>query len=191
LEISDTIETTLKKNFKLSHLKTLLPSQLNNYRHVKLPENSDFIKIINNDIHQTKAVEVYLQCDEHSTRSNVVTELFCQIIFEPAFTVLRTQEQLGYFVGSGVRRTNGIQGVRIMIQSDKPPDYLDERIECFLSSLKALFENLSEEQFKCHVDGLAVVKLDEPKNIMKQCDAYWKEIESRQYNFERSRVEFL
>jgi len=46
--------------------------------------------------------------------------------------VLRTQEQLGYIVASGVRNFGGAQGVRLIVQSDKSPAFLDERIENFL-----------------------------------------------------------
>ena len=42
------------------------------------------------------------------------------------------QEQLGYIVFSGVRRSNGAQGLRVIVQSDRNPEYLDKRIEQFL-----------------------------------------------------------
>ena len=70
---------------------------MNNKRYVKLFDNSELVLIQNNDIHQTKAVEVYFQCSEESPRNNAIAELFCQIIYEPTFTALRTQEQLGEF----------------------------------------------------------------------------------------------
>ena len=42
------------------------------------------------------------------------------------------QEQLGYIVFSGVRRSNGAQGLRVIVQSDRNPEYLDKRIELFI-----------------------------------------------------------
>lgn len=42
------------------------------------------------------------------------------------------QEQLGYIVFSGIRRSNGVQGLRIIVQSDRHPAYVDTRIEQFL-----------------------------------------------------------
>ena len=67
-----------------------------------------------------------------STRDNAIVELFCQVINESSFNVLRTQEQLGYKVASGVRNFRGSKGVRLIVQSDKSPAFLDERIENFL-----------------------------------------------------------
>lgn len=51
------------------------------------------------------------------------------------FIYLFFQEQLGYIVFSGVRRSNGTQGLRIIVQSDKHPIYVDERVEAFLASM--------------------------------------------------------
>ena len=36
---------------------------------------------------------------------------------------------------SGVRRSNGAQGLRIIVQSDRHPEYLDTRIELFIHTL--------------------------------------------------------
>ncbi len=73
----------------------LLPAQMNNNRHVRLPDNSEHVFIQNNKIHKTIGIESYFQCTEKNTRNNVLIELFCQIISEPTYNVLRTQEQLG------------------------------------------------------------------------------------------------
>lgn len=45
------------------------------------------------------------------------------------------QEQLGYIVWCGVRRANGTQGLRIIVQGDRHPQYLDSRIEAFLHKM--------------------------------------------------------
>lgn len=58
--------------------------------------------------------------------------LLAQIAKEPAFSVLRTKEQLGYIVHSGVRKQTGMTSFRIMIQSEQDPLYLEYRIETFL-----------------------------------------------------------
>ena len=44
---------------------------------------------------------------------------------------------------------------------------------------------MNEHVFKNFVEAVIVSKLEDPKTIPKQCEAYWKEIESRQYNFKR------
>lgn len=62
-------------------------------------------------------------------------ELLAQIISQPCFSRLRTSEQLGYIVVSGIRRANGVQGLRVIVQSDRHPKYLDDRIELFMESM--------------------------------------------------------
>lgn len=158
---------------KVAELKPLLPAQLNNFRHVKLPRDSEFVFINTNKIHKTIGIESYFQCNEQCTRNNVLIELFCQIINESTYNVLRTQEQLGYIVASGIRRFNGMQGVRFILQSDKSPDYLDSRIENFISTIGEMLEKMPDEQFKNHMNGLSTVKLEEAKKISKQADIYW------------------
>ena len=46
-------------------------------------------------MHKSSSLEVYYQCNVQETRANMLLELFVQIISEPCFDILRTQEQLG------------------------------------------------------------------------------------------------
>jgi len=134
-------------------------------------------------------IEVYFEVNDESTRNNALAELFCQIINESTYHVLRTQEQLGYIVASGIRRFNGVQGVRFILQSDRSPDVLEERIEAFLATVKDSLESMTDAQFDCHKDALALNKLEEPKRISKQCDVFWGEITTHLYHFNREHVE--
>ena len=49
--------------------------------------------------------------------------------------------------------------------------------------------SLTEAEFKMHVEALAAHKLEKPKTIAERAEKAWKEIFSRQYNFERDRLE--
>ncbi|XP_027042212.1 insulin-degrading enzyme-like [Pocillopora damicornis] len=129
------------------------------------------------------------ECDLQATKSNVLLELFCQVISEPCFNTLRTQEQLGYIVFSGVRRCNGAQGLRVLIQSEKEPSLLDSRVENFLQGIEDYIKTMSEEELKNHIEALAVKRMDKPKKLSSECMKHWKEILSRQYNFDRDNIE--
>ena len=37
---------------------------------------------------------------------------------------------------SGIRRNNGVQGLRVLVQSDKNPQYVESRIEAFLLKME-------------------------------------------------------
>ena len=44
---------------------------------------------------------------------------------------------------------------------------------------------MSDEEYKNHVEALTVKRLDKPKKLTSECMKHWKEILSRQYNFDR------
>ena len=87
-----------------------------------------------NEVHATHCVEMYLQLGLEEKRTNMLLELGTQILKEPCFNVLRTQEQLGYIVFSGVRRAHGVQGLRFIVQSEKPRKFGEEgqKKTCYL-----------------------------------------------------------
>lgn len=91
----------------------------------------------------------------------------------------------GYIVFSGPRRANGIQGLRFIIQSEKPPHYLESRVEAFLKTMEKSLEEMSDEAFQKHVQALALRRLDKPKKLSAECAKYWGEIISQQYHFDR------
>ena len=55
-------------------------------------------------------------------------QLLSQIAKEPTFNQLRTQEQLGYIVMSGMTEQAGSLNFRFLVQSEKKPDYVETRI---------------------------------------------------------------
>ncbi|KAI8483051.1 hypothetical protein Bbelb_392070 [Branchiostoma belcheri] len=142
-----------------------------------------------NTVHSTSALETYYQCGLQSTRDNMLLELLCQILNEPCFNQLRTQEQLGYIVFSGVRRANSVQGLRFILQSDRQPAYLDERVEVFVQKMESHLQDLSEEEFQKHVTALSVRRLDKPKKLTSETARHWGEILAQQYNFDRDNIE--
>nr|DBA15111.1 TPA: hypothetical protein GDO54_004366 [Pyxicephalus adspersus] len=172
-----------------AHTKPLLPSQLVRYREVQLPDQGWFVYQQRNEVHNNCGIEIYYQTNMQSTSENMFLELFCQIISEPFFNTLRTKEQLGYIVFSGPRRANGIQGLRFIIQSEKPPHYLESRVEAFLKTMEKSLEEMSDEAFQKHVQALALRRLDKPKKLSAECAKYWGEIISQQYHFDRDNVE--
>ncbi|XP_065207037.1 insulin-degrading enzyme [Planococcus citri] len=167
----------------------LLPQQLLPYREVNLEYGSHFVYEIYNKVHSSSCFCAYYQCSLESTANNTIIELFAQIINEPCFNVLRTQEQLGYIVMSGVRRNSGVQGLIILVQSEKHPVYLNSRVEEFLKSMQPYIEKMTDEEFETHKTTLATRKLEKPKQLAKLTNKFWGEISSRYYNFDRVEME--
>ena len=96
---------------------------------------SHFLYQVDNRLHKSSCTEIYYQAGLQSTESNMHLELLAQIISEPCFNILRTAEQLGYLVWSGIRRASGVQGLKIIVQSHRHPNYVDKRIELFMETM--------------------------------------------------------
>ncbi|XP_028391087.1 insulin-degrading enzyme-like [Dendronephthya gigantea] len=186
LDIASKVENVFKQN---SSSRPLLPSQLTKHREVQLPDGSNLLYEVENEVHKSCCLEIYYQCELQALEGNMLLELFSKIISESCFDILRTKEQLGYIVVSGVRRANGVQGLRFIIQSDKAPTYLDKRVENFLIIMQEKLATMEDEEFEKYKESLAVQRLEKPKKLSAECGRYWAEITSQQYNFERDSTE--
>jgi insulysin len=89
-----------------------------------------------NDAHKLNAIEIYYQCFEQTLENNSLLELFCHLVTQPCFDQLRTKEQLGYTVGADTRRSHGVQGFCVFVQSSRELDHVNQRIESFLHSMR-------------------------------------------------------
>uniref|UniRef100_A0AAR5Q891 Insulin-degrading enzyme n=1 Tax=Dendroctonus ponderosae TaxID=77166 RepID=A0AAR5Q891_DENPD len=185
LEMVQIVESALKRSMNMS---PLLPRQLLLNRELKLEDGCHYSYEKENKVHKSSCIEVYYQCGLQSRENNVKLELFCQLIQEPCFNVLRTKEQLGYIVFSGVRKSNGVQGLRIIVQSERHPSYLDGRIEEFLKSMQNYIRNKDSRSFR-HREALAAHRLEKPKQLAALTNQFWVEITSQQYHFNRAEDE--
>lgn len=142
LNIIRNTESTLTSTIK--NLTPLLPKQMVLFREFKLPDGCHFLYEIENKFHKSSCTQVYYQTGVQSTRNNMLLELLTQIISEPCFNILRNQEQLGYIVFSGIRRNNGVQGLRIIVQSNRHPQFVEDKIDAFMESMEVKFAILND-----------------------------------------------
>jgi insulysin len=112
-------------------------------------------------------------------------QLFSQIAREPTFDQLRTKEQLGYITMSGITEQPGSMHFRVLVQSEKKPDYLETRIEAFLDWMKGHLESLSEEEFEKQKESLIAKKEESPKNLGEETRRFWGRITDKYYEFDR------
>ncbi|XP_023021581.1 insulin degrading metalloproteinase isoform X2 [Leptinotarsa decemlineata] len=186
LELVHIVEDSLTSTNSMS---PLLPRQLLLNRELKLEDGCHYSYEVKNEVHKSSCIELYYQCGLQSKENNIKLELVAQILQEPCFNILRTKEQLGYIVFSGVRRSNGVQGLRIIVQSDRHPTYLDTRIEAFLDTMMEYISDMSEEEFLRHREALAAHRLEKPKQLSTLTNRFWVEITSQQYHFDRANNE--
>lgn len=129
-------------------------------------------------------------------------DLLGHLLDEPAFSTLRTREQLGcvvrrkyhdkiqrdtsphrYIVGTSRWSSVGTTTLRFHIQSRKDPVFLEERIEAFLGSFLAQLQAMSDEEFSTHRSGLIAKKREKAKNLGEETGDYWNQIRSGYYDF--------
>ncbi|KAJ3143098.1 Insulinase (Peptidase M16) [Physocladia obscura] len=115
----------------------------------------------------------------------VHTMLFAQIVKEPCFNVLRTQEQLGYIVASGIRKQTGMISFRVLVQSEKGPKFIEDRVEGFLKSLKDILASMPAKELKKNAEAVAFNLLEKDKNLAQEASKHWARISSRYYDFEQ------
>ncbi|CAF1425013.1 unnamed protein product [Adineta steineri] len=167
----------------------LFPSMWFDQRELTLPEGCNYAYKMLNDAHKIYAIEIYLQCFEETLKNNAVLDLFCHFVNEPCFDQLRTKEQLGYIVSSGARRSRGVQGFEIIVQSARKLDYVNQRIELFIDSIRDYISNMPDDVFKKQREGYMVKKVEIPKSMHSQVYKFWNEIEIHQFCFNRPQLE--
>jgi insulysin len=117
----------------------------------------------------------------------VVAALLNQILSEPAFDILRTKEQLGYIVAATTWTAPGDNdtGLRIVVQSERGPVYLEGRVEAFLDHMKGVIELMTDEEFAEQKQGLERKWREVAKNLEEEVGRYWAHIDSGYLDFLR------
>ncbi|RIA87179.1 Metalloenzyme, LuxS/M16 peptidase-like protein [Glomus cerebriforme] len=181
IKISQKVEEILQP-------KALITSQLIGLRSVLIPKGKKFIYQRNvfdsNNINS--AIEYYIQIGDLMNKElRTKSSLTAQIANEPFFSQLRTKEQLGYLVNSGIKSQVGSLGFKLKIQSERNTIHLENRIEDFLNKLQTIIENMSEQEYQKQIQSLIVKKLEKPKNLTQESFRYWGDIISGYYDFEQ------
>jgi hypothetical protein len=117
--------------------------------------------------------------------------LMSQMLDEPCFNTLRTQEQLGYIVGSGMMVMNTVQGFRILIQSEKDCAFLEKRIDNFLVNFEKELEEMSEGDFQKHKIGLINKRLEKLKNLGEESGRLWHHVSSEAFDFDLGKFNLM
>ncbi|EMG48080.1 STE23 A-factor-processing enzyme [Candida maltosa Xu316] len=132
-------------------------------------------------------IEYYVQIAPSSDdiKLRVLTDLLCTMIREPCFDQLRTKEQLGYVVFSGIILGRTSLGFRILVQSERTCDYLQYRIEEFLAQFGNHVNNqLTLEEFIKYKSSLKNIKMTKLKNVDEETNRLWSHVLDGYYDFD-------
>ncbi|KAH8805629.1 Metalloenzyme, LuxS/M16 peptidase-like protein [Xylogone sp. PMI_703] len=180
LKITDLIENTLKP-------RPLPPTQWPIARCLIYPPGGNFIyhRTLKDPANVNHCIEYLLSIGDKADRAlRAKVLLIDQMTHEPAFDQLRTKEQLGYVVFSGMRTTATTLGFRFIIQSERTPQYLESRIDSFLTGYAKTLADMTEADFEEHKRSLITKRLEKLKNLDQESGRIWMHIDSEYFDFE-------
>ncbi|ONH66952.1 A-factor-processing enzyme [Cyberlindnera fabianii] len=179
-QIAKVVEETLVDS------KTLFGDQLSKPRTYLLPEGKTFRydKFLPDEKNTNTCVQYFIQLAQVTDISAfALGDMVAQLIREPAFDTLRTKEQLGYIVFSGLVETRTTFGLRVLIQSERNAAYLESRIVNFLNQYKNILDEMTDEEFEKNKEALINKKLESLKNLGQENSRFTRAITCGYYDF--------
>lgn len=145
---------------------------------------------LKDDKNINSCIEYFVQLGSLSDLQKLtLADLLVQVSHEPCFNELRTKQQLGYVVFSGVQKTRNTFGYRVLIQSERTTDYLEYRIDDFLNKFAVKLASFTEEEFTKNVESLVAKKLLKIKNLNDEYGRFWSKIGSGFYDFNANELQ--
>ncbi|XP_056165703.1 nardilysin-like isoform X2 [Syzygium oleosum] len=174
----------LSEAFRVNLHVQALPVEMRHGEHiVSLPSGANLVRDIRvkNTSETNSVVELYFQIEpevgKESIKLKALMDLFDEIVEEPLFNQLRTQEQLGYVVEGSPRVTYRIYGFCFCVQSSKyDPVYLLGRIDKFIDSLEELLGGLDDCTFDNYKNGLISKLLEKDPSLTYETNRFWSQI---------------
>lgn len=112
--------------------------------------------------------------------------LLADIMREPYFTRLRTNEQLGYLVSVRPAEARGVCHLEFLVQSErKDPQYLASRVWSFLEDFKEKILKFDKKEFEKFKQSILVKILEKDLSIYQEGGRFWGEIVKHRYDFRK------
>lgn len=173
-------------------LRTLSPrplplSQWPLKRALLFPPGADYRyeKPLKDPANVNHCIEYILQVGDRTDRaSKALLLLTAQMTEEPAFDQLRTKEQLGYVVFTGLSLAATTHAYRVIIQSERTPEYLETRIDAFLEGFVGAIEQMSDGDFESYKRAAINKRLENLKYLDQESDRLWQHITAEYVDFE-------
>lgn len=80
---------------------------------------------------------------------------------------------------------NSEVGIRVVIQSERRPEYLERRVEAFFDEMKEKLQEMSTAEFEEQKAGLQRRWTEAVKNLYEETNRYWAQIDSGHLDFLR------
>jgi len=169
-----------------------LPTTIPQMHVTQLTDGEDYVHRFEepNENNTNSSILSYYQAGPMELNANAILALLHHVLKEPAFNELRTNEQLGYIVHTGIK-TNGdnVKGIIFLIQSDSfDPIHMDGRIEAFIERLREKIETMPDDKFKSNVNAVCQSLREKDKNMGEETSKYWNVVLNETFMFKRLRL---
>lgn len=136
--------------------------------------------------HQDSAVLIYYQSPGTRPQDIAQITLANHLIGPVFFHQLRTEQQLGYVVGTGTLPLNRHPGLILYVQSPVagPQDLLDA-MDIFIDDFPALLQGMSEAQWQQSKAGLISQLAEKDANLRSRSQRLWVCVGGRDYAFDQ------
>ncbi|CAM9761157.1 unnamed protein product [Pylaiella littoralis] len=143
-----------------------------------------------NDDNDNSASQLQFQVSDRSIENRVLAQLLMSIMEDPYYDSLRTKQQLGYLVFSGVKLVEGVSMMYLLVQSaERDPTYLTDRSLEFLEGFRQELVDLPATKLGDYVGGLVDQKLEPDRRLSAEAERNWAEISTGQLRFDRRKEE--
>lgn len=144
-----------------------------------------------NPSNNNAAVQVIIQSLGETEKDHVLIEILDGIVHEPFYEDLRTNQQLGYIVSTGVKAVGNTRFLNFVVQSSVfPTGKLIESTMKFLNEVRSKYlEPLNDGDVAVYCKGLLDKKTELDKRLSVEVTRNWAEISSGRLQFDRLQKE--
>jgi len=144
-----------------------------------------------NTENENAASSIVIQSLSEDPKEHVMMELIGTIVAEPFYEELRTRQQLGYIVSSGINAVGKTKTMGFIAQSSTANnEKLTNEIIKYLDNIRPKFlEKIGKADFAVYVKSLIDRKTEPDKQLATETTRNWAEIASGRLQFDRSQRE--
>lgn len=138
--------------------------------------------------HPDSAMVAYIQSTDTTFSARAYYGLSAQLIRQPYFNQLRTEQQLGYVVSAMPATMRTTPGFAFLIQSPKVSSAeLLSRTYQFLDAFPDRLENMDETEFEQYKTGLISLLTEKDKNLGSRTGRFWSDMDKQIWSFDSAR----
>ncbi|WP_372870713.1 insulinase family protein [Shewanella sp.] len=172
---------------RLSHILSLVssPSDESARELVNLTGKGTVLRELSIN-HQDSAIIVYYQSPSATPEKMALFALMNHTMSSTFFHELRTEQQLGYMVGTGYLPLNRHPGMIFYVQSPSAgPQQLLEAIDEFIADFSYAVMQITNEQWEVTKIGLINQVMEHDANLKTRGQRYWVSVGNKDYGFDQ------